>query len=146
MHITKHFEFPHFHFIFSLYLFTWPTCQETPVNRQDNSVAALTPPGKDDSRANGASSSRPALASPEPEADRDGDPAELTERGQLRLGTEGRKDIQNELYPARLMIWSWLDFMHFIHVVYKGVILLLVHAHALIFNVYTGISFYACDF
>jgi len=35
----------------------------------------------------GSSSRRPeAPASPEPEADRDGDPAELTERGQLRLG------------------------------------------------------------
>ena len=59
--------------------------------RQDNSVVALTPPGKDDSNRvpNGAGSSsrRPeAPASPEPEADRDGDPAELTERGQLRLG------------------------------------------------------------
>ena len=59
--------------------------------RQDNSVVALTPPGKDDSNRvpNGAGSSsrRPeAPASPEPEVDRDGDPAELTERGQLRLG------------------------------------------------------------
>ena len=86
---------------------------------QDNSVVALTPPGKDDSNrvTNGAGSSsrRPeAPASPEPEADRDGDPAELTERGQLTK-TFSRMSSRGSRLGMRSMLSrdnSGFDLLH----------------------------------